>query len=100
MVINYIDSQQYVFVLIGIDVNGPIFAGFRNYFKNIESIQMHGKGFHGHITKETFSDLHDYKNIRKMIISKTNIKTVDKESLHRFKDLEGKMKLVNTNIYV
>ena len=61
---------------------------------------MHGKGFHGHITKETFSDLHDYKNIRKMIISKTNIKTIDKESLHRFKDLEGKIKLLNTNIYV
>ena len=100
MVINYIDSQQYVFVLIGIDVNGPIFAGFRNYFKNIESIQMHGKGFHGHITNETFSDLRDYENIKKLIISKTNIKTIDKESLHRFKDLEGKTKLVNTNIYV
>ena len=88
------------FPLIGIDVNGPIFAGLGNYFKNIESIEIYGKAFYGHITNETFSDLHDYKNIRKLIISKTNIKTVDKESLHRLKDLEGKMKLVNTNIYV
>ena len=88
------------FPLIGIDVNGPIFGGLRNYFENIESIEIYGKAFYGHITNETFSDLHDYKNIRKLIISKTNIKTVDKGSLHRFKDLEGKMKLVNTNIYV
>ena len=88
------------FPLIGIDVNGPIFAGLGNYFKNIESIEIYGKAFYGHITNETFSDLHDYKNIRKLIISKTNIKTVGKESLHRFKDLEGKTKLVNTNIYI
>ena len=88
------------FPLIGIDVNGPIFTGLRNNFKNIESIEIHGKAFYGHITNETFSGLHDHKNIRKLIISKTNIKTVDKESLHNFKDLEGKIKLVNTNIYV
>ena len=88
------------FPLIGIDVKGPIFAGLKNYFKNIEAIEIHGKVFHGHITNETFSDLHDYSNIRKLIISKTNIETVDKDSLHRFKDLEGKIKLLNTNIYV
>ena len=88
------------FPLIGIDVNGPIFAGLGNYFKNIESIEIYGKAFYGHITNDTFSDLHDYKNIRKLIISKTNIETLDKESLHRFKDLEGKIKLVNMIIYV
>ena len=88
------------FPFLGIDVIGPIFAGLRNYFKNIESIEIHGKAFYGHLANDTFSDLHDYKNIRKLIISKTNIETLDKESLHRFKDLEGRIKLVNMIIYV
>ena len=88
------------FPLIGIDVNGPIFAGLGNYFKNIESIEIYGKAFYGHITNDTFSDLHDYKNIRKLIISKTNIKTVGKESLHRFKDLEGKKTKKHKYMYI
>ena len=87
------------FSLTGIDVNGPIFTGLRKNFKNIEAIKIHGKGFQGHTTNETFSDLHDYENIQKMIIYKTNIKTVDKESLHRFKDLKGKINY-KTQIFI
>ena len=97
--INTSTHNSMYFSLTGIDVNGPIFAGLRKNFKNIEAIKIHGKGFQGHITNETFSDLHDYENIQKLIIYKTNIKTVDKESLRRFKDLKGKINY-KTQIFI